>query len=248
MTKHDSPLPLYVQIKHYVRLNIQKGVFRVNTRIPSERQLAQQFSVNRLTVSKALKELAQEGMIYSRVGKGSYVCPPKINQTLQSLSSFTEEMKRRGQRASSRVLHAEIEPAGEEVAEALSILPGAEVVVLVRLRLADDDVIALEKSHILNALCPGILLHHDFSCESLYHVLREEYGLRMTYAHQTIEAQVANDTDHRMLETKGGAPILSIVRVTYNDQDQPFEYVRSAYRGDRYRFYTVLRLVEPQQD
>jgi GntR family transcriptional regulator len=242
MTMRDSSVPLYIQIKDYIRLNIETGHFAINSRIPSERDLARQFNVNRLTVSKALKELAQEGLVFSRVGKGTYVCAPKINQTLEHLSSFTEEMKRRQQTPSSRVLHAGIDMASDEVAQALSVSPGTEIVVLVRVRLADNLPVALESSHIVHALCPGLLDTHDFSRESLYHVLREEYGLRLTYAHQTIEAQGASLDEVKALETKSGMPILNIVRVTYSDQDRPIEYVRSAYRGDRYKFHTLLRL------
>ncbi len=97
--------------------------------------MAEQFSVNRLTVSKALTELAREGLVYSQVGKGTYVSPAKIDQMLQSLTSFTEDISRRGQKASSRVLYARVDPANAEVAKALSILPGAEVVVLHRVRI-----------------------------------------------------------------------------------------------------------------
>ena len=244
MTKYDSPVPLYVQIKDYIRLNIQNGIFATNERIPSERQLADQFSVNRLTVSKALNELAQEGLIYSRVGKGTYVSPAKIDQALQSLTSFTEDMSKRGKRAASRVLYAAIEPASGEVAKELSILPGAEVVVLHRLRMADDQLIALERSHITYALCPNILERHDFSRESLYQVLRDEYNLHMTFAQQTIEALVAREAELDILETDPCTPILSITRVTFDDSEHPIEYVRSSYRGDRYKFRTVLRTVE----
>lgn len=241
MPKHDSPVPLYVQIKDYLRLNIQNGVFDVNERIPSERQLAEQFGVNRLTVSKALSELTQEGLIYSRVGKGTYVSPPKIDQTLQSLTSFTEDMNNRGKRASARVLYAQVDPANQEIARALSILPGAEIVALHRVRMADALPVALERSHIIYALCPGILEKHDFCQESLYRVLREEYNLRLTHAHQTIEAVIAGEVEQDVLEAEPGTPVLSVTRVTFNENDQPIEYVRSSYRGDRYKFYTVLR-------
>jgi GntR family transcriptional regulator len=241
MARHDSPVPLYVQIKDYLRLNIQNGVFAVNQRIPSERQLAEQFDVNRLTVSKALSELAQEGLIYSRVGKGTYVRPTRIDQALQSLTSFTEDMNNRGKKASSRVLYAGVDPADEEIARALSILPGVEVVVLHRVRMADRLPIALERSHIIYALCPGIVDQHDFSQDSLYRVLRETYNLRLTYAHQTIEAHTAGEAEQTALEAGPCTPILQITRVTYNDDDQPIEYVRSSYRGDRYKFYTILR-------
>jgi GntR family transcriptional regulator len=244
VTRHDSPVPLYVQIKDYIRLNIQNGIYAVNERIPSERQLAEQFGVNRLTVSKALSELTQEGLIYSSVGKGTYVSPAKINQTLQSLTSFTEEMSSRGKTASSRVLYSGIEPASTEVAKALSILPGVEVVVLHRLRVADALPIALEKSHIINALCPDILEKHDFSRESLYQVLRSEYHLRLTHAHQTIEAHTAGEDEREVLDAGPCTPILRITRVTLNNEEQPIEYVRSSYRGDRYKFYTVLRQLD----
>jgi len=244
MKKHDSPVPLYVQIKDYIRLNIQNGIYAVNERIPSERQLAEQFGVNRLTVSKALSELSQEGLIYSSVGKGTYVSPAKIDQALQSLTSFTEEMTSRGKKASSSVLYSGVEPANEEVAKALSILPGVEVVVLHRVRMADSMPIALEKSHIIYALCPGILENHDFSRESLYNVLRKEYHLRLTHAHQAIEAHTAGEDEREVLDAGPCTPILRITRVTYNDNEQPIEYVRSSYRGDRYKFYTVLRQID----
>ena len=244
MPKHDSPVPLYVQIKDYIRLNIQNGVYTVNERIPSERQLAEQFDVNRLTVSKALNELAQEGLVYSQVGKGTYVAPAKIDQALHTLTSFSQDMSSRGKCASSRVLHAAVDHATEEVARALSILPGAEIVALHRLRLANEQAIAYERSHVVYALCPGILERHDFIRDSLYAVLREDYGLHLTYAHQTIEARTASEEEARVLEADTNTPILGITRTTYNEQNRPIEFVRSAYRGDRYKFYTVLRTVE----
>ncbi|MCD4686094.1 MAG: GntR family transcriptional regulator [Anaerolineae bacterium] len=244
MAKHDSPVPLYVQIEDYIRQNIQSGIFEVNERIPSERQLAEQFSVNRLTVSKAISELVQEGLLYTQVGKGTYVCPVKIDQVLQSLTSFTQDMDGRGKHASSRVLRAAVEPAGEEVAKALAILPGAEVFALHRVRMADNKLIALEKSHLIYALCPGILEQHDFSRESLYKVLRESYGIYLTYAHQTIEASIAEADELDALEATPCTPILRITRVTHDEQDRAIEFVRSSYRGDRYKFRTVLSQVE----
>lgn len=244
MPKHDSPVPLYVQIKDYLRLNIQNGVFAVNERIPSERQLAEHFSVNRLTVSKALSELTQEGLVYSRVGKGTYVSAPKIDQGLQSLTSFTEDMSSRGKKASSRVLYAQVDRANKEIARALSVLPGTEVVVLHRVRMADGLPVGLERSHIIYALCPGILEKCDFRQASLYQVLRQEYNLRLTYAHQTIEAVIAGEAEQDVLEAEPGTPVLSVTRVTFTENDQPIEYVRSSYRGDRYKFYTVLRQLD----
>jgi GntR family transcriptional regulator len=234
--------PLYVQIKDYIRLNIQSGVFAPDSCIPSERNLARQFGVSRLTVNKAIKELIQEGLLYARVGKGTFVNARTIDQELENLTSFTEEMQRRGQNATSRILYAAVESANAEVAKALNILPGAEVMVLSRVRLADDMPIALETSSVIAALCPGILQRFDFTSESLYRVLRKVYNVHIAYAEQVIEARQATRYEAEALEIDPRAPILQITRVTYSDR--PFEYVRSAYRGDRYKFRALLRKIE----
>lgn len=240
----DSSTPLYVQIKHYLLMNIQSGAFAPDTRIPSERQLSAQFGVSRLTVNKAIKTLMQEGLLYAQVGKGTYVSSTKIHQELHTLTSFTEEMNRRGQHPSSYVLHAAVEPASGETAKVLNILSGAEVVVLKRVRLADGQPIALETSSVIAAICPGILDSHDFASQSLYEVLRNEYNLQLIRAEQTFEARQATRVEADALGLEICAPILNIIRVTYSGDRRPIEYVRSAYRGDRYKFRAVLRLTE----
>ncbi|MCL4880457.1 MAG: GntR family transcriptional regulator [Anaerolineae bacterium] len=244
MIAHDSHVPLYIQIKDYIRLNIQAGVFPENSRIPSERQLAEQFQVSRLTVSKAINELIQEGLLHSHVGKGTFVSSTKIEQELRTLTSFTEEMIRRGQRPSSRVLYAAVEPASSEVTKALLLPSGTKIIVLKRVRLADNQPVALETSAIVAAICPGIVDKHDFSQESLYQVLREECGIRIAYARQTFESRQATPEEQEALHLDPHTPILGITRVTYNAQEQPIEYVRSAYRGDRYKFNAILRYGE----
>jgi GntR family transcriptional regulator len=112
---------------------------------------------------------------------------------------------------------------------------------LVRLRLADDIPMAIERSQLVAAYCPGILDGHDFSRESLYEVLLREYGIQLTRAEQSIEARRANAEESRVLEIGLGDPILQITRVTYNGRAQPIEYALSAYCGARYKFQAVLK-------
>lgn len=240
MLQHDSDIPLYIQIKNYIRLNIEAGTFTSNSRLPSERQLAAQFSVSRLTVSKALNELAQEGYVYSRVGKGTFVSPQKIDQELSNLTSFTEEMSQRGQHARSVVLRAEHLPASPDVARALNIVSGVQLLVLKRVRYADDRPLAVEQSSLVGAMCPDILKKHDFATESLYAVLQENYGIYMTSAQQTIEARKPSSEELRLLHIDPDVSILGITRITLNQDDVPVEYVESAYRGDLYKFRAKL--------
>ncbi len=220
MVKHDAPVPLYIQIKDYIRHNIENGVFGIDQKFPSERQLAAQFGVNRLTVSKAINELAQDGLVYSRVGKGTFVASAKIDQTLHTLTSFTEDMVSCHKTASSRVLYADVKPANEDVAKALSIFPGTEVVVLHRVRMADGQAIALGKSCVIHALCPRIVESHDFSQESLYRVLSEKYHIQMAYAYQTIEAQFPSPDILDTLEADSSTPILYAFFLTQHSQNR----------------------------
>jgi GntR family transcriptional regulator len=93
------------------------------------------------------------------------------------------------------------------------------------------------------SLCQGIIEAHDFEHESLYAVLRNQYGLSLTHAEQIFEARAASETEAKYLELQTDAPVLSISRVTFSANDKPVEYVQSVYRGDRYKFRAILRRV-----
>jgi GntR family transcriptional regulator len=236
-----SSKPLYEQIREYILQNIQSGVYGPDQRIPSERALSEKLGVNRLTVQKAINELVQSGRLYVQIGKGTYVSRGKVDQQLETLTSFTEEMNRRGQRPSSRVVQCGHAQASVEEARMLQTVPGVPLVFLIRLRLADHLPMAIEHSRLLAARCPGILDEHDFSRESLYVVLQSVYGIHLTHAEQSIDARKATPEEAQPLKIEPGDPILQIVRVTYSEGGQPVEYVRSSYCGARYTFQAVLR-------
>jgi GntR family transcriptional regulator len=241
MLDADAPKPLYEQIKAYILRQIQSGTYSPGKRIPSERALSETLGVNRLTVKKAISDLVQAGQLSVQIGKGTYVSQRKFDLQLETLTSFTEEMTRRGQQASSRILRAELVAASANAAEILCIAPGEPVVLLVRLRLADGVPMAIERSQVVAAYCPNILDHHDFSRESLYDVLLREYDIQLIRAEQSIEARRATSEESRILEIVTGDPILEMTRVTYSTSQQPVEYVKSAYCGTRYKFQAVLK-------
>ncbi|GIV79044.1 phosphonate metabolism transcriptional regulator PhnF [Litorilinea aerophila] len=236
----NSATPLYIQIKDRLQEQIEAGAFEAGERLPSERELAQMYSVSRMTARQALQLLQQTGLVLTRVGKGTYV-NPKIHQDLQALTSFTQEMVSRGLVPSSRVLLAELQPAHHEVAVNLGIDPGDEVVVLQRIRCANEKPIALETAHLAHARFPGILNDHDFARVSLYQVLQGTYGVRLSWASQVIAARMPTPFERRALEMPSGTPVLSLARVSYDSNDRPVEYVRSCYHGERYELRTTLR-------
>jgi GntR family transcriptional regulator len=237
----DDSMPHYLRIRDALRRQIESGAYAEGARLPSERELADAFGVSRMTARQALRLLVQDGVINTRVGKGTFVQRPQFAQELRDLTSFTDDMKRVGARPASRVVLAQVGPADSEVAAHLEVDAGCEVVKLHRVRLVDGEMIALERAYLPHALCPGILAANDFARQSLYSVLKDWYGLRLVWASEVITARMPDEDERAALELDEGIPVLGMKRVTYDERDRPVEYVRSCYHSQRYQLRTVLR-------
>jgi len=235
-----SPTPIFQQIKAILERAIATGELSAHQRIPSERELSAALGVSRMTIRQAMLEMMSDGTLYTRSGKGTYVADRKIEQPLQRLSSFTEDITARGMRPASQVLAQELLSAPLELAGALQVAPGSELVRIRRLRLANEQPLALETAHLPHALCPG-LLRCDLSRNSLYEVLRTEYGVVTGSAKQTIEASQPVEEERQLLHLPDGVPVLRIDRLTSSVDGRLVEFVRSVYRGDRFQLHVELR-------
>jgi GntR family transcriptional regulator len=211
---------------------------RVGDAIPSERQLTVDLGVSRLTVRAALDELVREGYLVRRRGAGTFVGEPKIAQEL-TMSSFTEDMRRRGMSPASRTLDLRVVPAGAWLGRVLHVSPSERVVVAKRLRLADRETMAIETLHVRESLVPG-LTARDLEEGSFYELLRERYGIEILGGIQTIEPTVTNEEESSALGVPLHSPAFLFERVTRSGKDEIVEFVRSIYRGDRYRLVTEL--------
>jgi GntR family transcriptional regulator len=230
---------MFEQVKAILDAAIAGGELAPHQRIPSERELSVALGASRMTIRQALVEMMAEGSLYTRSGKGTFVAERKIEQPLQRLTSFTEDIASRGLHPSSRLIGAKLLPAPIELAHALGIRAGAELVRLRRLRLADGQPLAIETSHLPHARCPG-LLDHDLEHGSLYAILAESYGLELAGARQTIEAAAPSPEERDLLQMPAGVPVLRIHRFTTARDGTTCEFVQSAYRGDRYQLNVNL--------
>lgn len=211
----------------------------VGDAIPSERQLSEQLGVSRLTVRAAIDQLVRDGHLTRRHGSGTYVTEPKIAQPL-TLTSFTEDMRRRGMVPSSRTLDLTVISAGARLARRLQVSPEARVVRVQRLRLADGQTMALEVLHVPESLVPGIT-KPDFDNRSFYELLEERYGVVIGSGTQTIEPTVTNEEESALLGIPLHTPAFLFERTTTSEAGGTVEFVRSIYRGDRYQLVTELQ-------
>jgi len=210
----------------------------VGEAIPSERQLSASLGVSRLTVRAALDELVREGLLVRRHGSGTFVSEPKIAQEL-TMTSFTEDMERRGMVPASRTLDLRIAPAGAYLGRLLHVSPSEPVVIISRLRLADRETMAIETLHVRESLVPG-LSSRDLERQSFYELLLDRYGIDIVGGLQTIEPTVTNETESEALGVPLHSPAFLFERTTRSSSGEIVEYVRSIYRGDRYKLVTEL--------
>ena len=206
--------------------------------IPSERQLSADLGVSRLTVRAALDELAREGYLVRRRGSGTFVSEPKIAQEL-TMTSFTEDMRRRGMQPGSKTLGLEVVPAGARLGRFLHVSPSEPIVVAKRLRLADSESMAIETLHVRDALVPG-LSAADLDGKSFYDLLRSRYRIVISGGMQTIEPTVTNEEESDALGIPLHSPAFLFERITRSERGEIVEFVHSIYRGDRYRLVTDL--------
>lgn len=204
-----------------------------HAKLPTERALAEQFSINRLTVRQVLQRLEQEGRIYRSQGSGTFVAEPHVAKALE-LTSFTADMIGRGLVPGSRLIGAVSEPAGVKVGFALGISPLSPVVRIDRLRTGDGSPMCIERSYHPEELVSGIL-HKDLT-GSLYELLTSEYGIVFDRAAQTISATVLTEAESELLDCAPFSPALHVTRKVQDIRGRHVEYAKSIYRGDRYSF------------
>jgi GntR family transcriptional regulator len=207
-------------------------------RLPTERELSEELGVSRLTVRRALEQLAAEGRVYRIQGAGTFVADQSIRKG-DSLSSFTEDMLARGLVPSARLLEATEVAAGAHHSWRLGISPGEPLLRIVRLRLANNKPMCLEHVHVVKRFAPT-LLEHDLN-GSLYELLTTHYRIRMDQADQSVTATVLDPSDAELLDVPPLSPALLVERVTCDQQGRRVELARSLYRGDRYAFEIRLR-------
>lgn len=236
----NSPVPRYHQLKEILRERIRTGEWKPGDLIPSERELSETYGISRMTARQSITELVNEGVFYREQGRGTFVAQNRITQQLLRLTGFTEDIRARGQRPATQVLSGEMWPADEITAERLRIQEGQPVFRLQRLRLADDEPLALEESHLNFPGCEN-LADEDLENNSLYQLLETKYGIPLMEAEQELEAGLAGEEESATIQIPVGSPVLHTRRTTYTDRNRPIEYATSVYRAEKYTFYTRLQ-------
>ncbi len=229
----------YLQLRQRIKEGIENGTLPPETHLPTEREIAAITGLSRVTVRKAVGALVSEGLIRQRRGAGSFIAPKihKVEQSLSHLSSFTEDMARRGFSVDSKWLERGLFLPTPEEEEVLNLEPGDSVVRIARLRSADGVPMAIERASLSLEMVPNPLEIED----SLYQYLSKR-GCRPVRAVQRISATNLDSSNSELLHTETGKAGLKIERISYLPDGQVVEFTRSIYRGDAYDFVAELEI------
>ena len=220
--------PAYKAVYFSIKRAIQDGSYKAGSLLPSEPELEKQFNVSRTTVRKAISLLTTEGYLDVKQGRGTLVLDITTTQRLNSITSITETLMRRGYEVTTQGISIEQVAAPRNVADALEIPEGTPVYMVQRVQCADGVPIAIIKNYLRASQVPN-----------LYNMLEREYNITLLHATEQICAISADFIEAQILRIPIGSPLLMVRRTACTEQG-PFEYAFIKLVADKYEYSVRL--------
>lgn len=233
--KNDKPL--YHQVVDIIKKRIAENVWSLGMMIPSENELAKEFNISAGTIKKALSILVQEGVLFRRQGKGTFVASPDFSKSFYRFLRYAVDENGEQKIPKTRVMSISVEDIDNEVSE---ILKTSKVIHLKRVRVLDDIPFVAEDIYLPYKVFEGFE-KIDISDKLLYPIYHEMFGTPVMYAKENIHPDVADSVTASLLEIDEKSPVMCIERVAYTYKDTPIEVRYSIGRGDTFRYSIVVR-------
>ena len=235
----STPIPIYYQIKQEILERIKKGELKPGDRIESEEKLAKRYEISRMTARHAVTQLVNDGYLYRVHGKGTFVCKPRVEKSVATLSGFADDMKSKGYKTHSDVLFLSKIVPDDDVLENLELGADDEVYCLIRVRYANKIPMTYQESYLPANLFPE-LDSCDFVNHGLYETMSEKYSVEPMHAKQRMEARLNPGKIAEYLHVDDSSPMFFVERITYEENDRPIEVAYSWHRGDKYIYEMKL--------
>lgn len=240
----ETPIPLYYKLYVDLKESLNSGKYQKGDKLPTEKELCQNYGISRLTVRRAMDELRREGFIERLKGKGTFVTGSKREEQLAILTGFTDEARKRGSETRSVVLENKLVRVPADAVGLFDIPADAMVVLLKRVRFLEGEPYAIEEAY-LNVGADIRFLNitqRDMEKESLYGILRKEFSINISYAEEEMELTRLKKEEARFLRQDQDECAIMRKRFTYTKSDICIEYVISLYRADKSKFRIIRRI------
>ncbi len=228
----ESSKGLSSQVEEIIRDGIENGVWLPGAAIPSERELSTLYSLSRMTVRKALERLTTAGLLYRVNGKGTFVSQPKVKFKALTLSGLREQTVNLGYSPSTTLLGVERVLANQKIAAVLQVEENEPLFLIERVVYGNNEPLGLHRSFIPIRRCMD-LDEFDLTTQSLYSILRKDFGIIINRATETLETTLATHRESSLLKVVEGSPMFLLRITMFDPVEQPIEYVKVIFRGDR---------------
>lgn len=228
-----NPLPIYLQISDFILALLKDTPVPDGAMLPPERILCENIGISKMTLRQAYSVLIQKGCVEARRGVGTFVLAPRMEKKISGMMSFSEEVRARGGRPSARLLSFKLSKPSEGALQFLRLAPGEQVYEMKRLRFSNKLPLAIEAVELPHRLFPG-LDAFNWEHASLYSVIEQHYGFRLSRCSSEIMAVPADREQARLLNLRLASPLLAINRKSHFNDDTPAEFSITYYPGNRY--------------
>lgn len=230
MINNELHIPLHIQISLVLEEKIKEGSY--TEKIPSERELMDQFSVSRTTIREAVLRLVNSGVLKKVHGKGTFIKEKApINEWLSTLNSFTERVKKEGMEPGSKLLSSGMITEEDSLIDIFE----SDMYTIERLRYVDQKPVAIER-HFYPVDLGLSLAEFDLDHATIFELLENELGIRLVEAEQSITTEIVDDRIAQLLDVPPNTSVLSVERIIYDESEKPVEYYKGLYRSDMYVF------------
>jgi len=235
-----SPIPYYFQLNNILKEDIDNGTWKHEEPLPSEAKLCSMFEVSRTVVRQALNELEKDGLVRREKGRGTFVTKCKIQEHfIQKTYGFYQEMTSKGLEVKTEIIECKLITPHQKIIDYLRLKSNQKVVKISRLRVVNEELVVFVVNYLRSDLCPG-LEEEDLTDKSLYQVLWEKYGLKISYGKRDLEAKVASKYEAKIMKVCKGTPLMYLESLSYLEDGTPLEYFEAWHRGDRCKFSVEL--------
>lgn len=237
----EETVPFYKQLKNKIMEDIEGGKLKHGDKLPSERELAEQYRISRMTARHTLSILEREGVVERRVGAGTFITNNKITMDFVTFNSFTKNMLNKGLIPSTQILSVGKNEANAKLAQKLQIPLGELMIVIKRLRFVNETPIAIEESFIPEKLCPGLdrMIEEN---QSLYELLEKEFGIVLVKAKEYMQVTFSDESESKLLKIRSESPCIFQESVAFDRNNTEIEFSTSLTRSDIVKFYSELKL------
>lgn len=232
----NGPVPLYFQIAHILRKRIEDGVYGVDSRLPSEVNIAKEFAVSRMTVREAIGILKKEGIIYTKQGTGNFVnSRGTTNNKYGRITGSIEDLLSYAMETESKIIRTSVVEPSVDVQEALKLAESERVVEIVANRYAEGKLICASFINIPSSFATSLLVVPVMK-KPMFRLIEETFNVSIVDVEQRISAILANKDITSLLCVKEKAPVLAMRRTYYLADGKPVEFVKAFYRADKFEY------------